>query len=100
MAKEDKLDIRNAKRTASKLRKGQLRLSNSAAKEWNKSAKASQKAGTSKVQAKVTSSTIRLSKTNSAKMPSVAVKTGVKNKIKAQGKAMSKGGLNYSGRKK
>ena len=31
--------------------------------------------------------------------PSVAVKTGVKGKVKAQGKAMSKGGLNYSGRK-
>ena len=84
-SKEDKLDIRNAKRTESKLRKGQLRLSNSAAKEWNKSAKASQKAGTSKVQAKVTSSTIRLSKTNSATKPSMPVKTGVKNKMKAQG---------------
>ena len=32
--------------------------------------------------------------------PSVAVKTGIKGKVKAQGKAMTKGGLNYSGRKK
>lgn len=35
----------------------------------------------------------------SAKKPSVAVKTGVNAKVKAQGAKMSKGGLNYSGRK-
>jgi hypothetical protein len=37
--------------------------------------------------------------TNSARQPSMPVKTGVKNKVKAQGAKMSKGGLNYSGRK-
>ena len=86
----EKKDFRNAKRTASKMQKGTLRLSNSAGKEFNKSSKADLKAGKSKVQVKVTSSTYKAAKTNSATKPSMPVKTGVKNKMKAQGaKSMS-----------
>jgi len=99
MADFEKNDTRNAKRTASKMRKRQLRVSNKGAVEFNKGNRADVKAGKS-TGMKVTSSSVRVTKTNSAKKPSMPVKTGVKNKVKAQGKAMSKGGLNYSGRKK
>ena len=75
----EKKDFRNAKRTANKMQKGTLRVSNSAAKAFNKESKADLKAGKSKTQVKLTSSTLRVAKTNSAK------KTGVANKMKAQG---------------
>ena len=39
---------------------------------------------------------MRAAKTNSAKMPSVAAKTGVKNKLKTQGKASTQSGRGYS----
>jgi len=92
MAKSDKMDVRNAKRTASAMSKGKLRVSNKAAVEFNKSSKAGVKAGrTGGLWAvKVTSSGYKAANTNSARQPSVAVKTGVKNKMKAQGaKSMS-----------
>jgi hypothetical protein len=91
----DKKDVRNAKRTASKMQKGTLRLSNSAAKAFNKESKADLKAGKSKTQVKVTSSTMRVAKTNSAK------KTGVANKMKTQGKPAMQSGKGYmrSGKK-
>ena len=86
----EKNDTRNAKRTASKMRKRQLRVSNKGAVEFNKQSKADLKSGKSKTQTKVTSSGYRQAKTNSPTKPSVAVKTGVKNKMKAQGaKSMS-----------
>lgn len=103
MAKEDKLDIRNAKRSANAMRKGALRVQNKAAVKFNKSSRAEVKAGRPGGALKTTSSGYKVTKTNSARKPSVPVKTvkaGVKNKVKAQGKAMSKGGLNYSGRRK
>jgi hypothetical protein len=90
MANSDKKDVRNAKRTASKIQKGTLRLSNSAAKEFNKGSKADLKAGKSNTQVKVTSSTMRVAKTNSAK------KIGVANKLKTQGKASTQSGRGYS----
>jgi hypothetical protein len=99
-SKEDKLDIRNAKRSANQMRKGGLRVQNNAAVKFNKSSRAEVKAGRPGGALKTTSSGYKVTKTNSATKPSMPVKTGVKNKIKAQGKAMSKGGLNYSGRKK
>lgn len=103
MAKEDKLDIRNAKRSANAMRKGALRVSNKAAVQFNKEYKEKVKSGRVRDGIKVKSSSadsLKFGKTNSARKPSVPVKTGVKNKVKAQGKAMTKGGLNYSGRKK
>jgi hypothetical protein len=45
VAKEDKMDIRNAKRSASAMKKGGLRVSNKGAVEFNKSSKAGVKAG-------------------------------------------------------
>ena len=84
MADFDKNDTRNAKRTASKMRKRELRVSNKGAVQFNKSNKADVKAGKS-TGMKVTSSTVRAAKTNSATKPSMPVKTGAKNKMKAQG---------------
>ena len=90
MAKGDKQDVRNAKRTADKMRQHTLRVSNSGATEINKLSKEQVKSGKTKTGIKATSSGMRAAKTNSARQPSVAVKTGAKNKIKAQGaKAMS-----------
>jgi uncharacterized protein YecE (DUF72 family) len=95
MADFEKNDVRNAKRTASKMRKRQLRVSNRGAVEFNKSSKADLKTGKSKTQTKVTSSGYKQAKTNSAKMPSVPVKTGVKNKLKTQGKVATQSGRGY-----
>ncbi len=82
MAKGDKTDVRNAKRTA-----GKVRISNT--KAFNKVSKAGAKAGTNFMNMKATSSGYKLAKTNSATKPSMPVKTGAKNKMKAQGaKAM------------
>jgi hypothetical protein len=91
----DKNDTRNAKRTAAKMLKRQLRVSNKGAVEFNKQSKADLKAGKSKTQLKVTSSTVRKAKTNSPTKPSVAVKTGVKNKMKTQGKPATQSGKGY-----
>ncbi len=89
MAKEDKMDIRNAKRTADKMRRKELRISNSAAKDLNKTNRADVKRGSS-FGFKVTSSGSKLAKTNSPTKPSVASKANAKNKMKAQGaKSMS-----------
>ena len=90
----EKNDVRNAKRTASKMRKRQLRVSNKGAVEFNKGNRADVKAGKS-TGMKVTSSSVRVTKTNSAKKPSMPVKTGVKNKMKAQGKAATHSGKGY-----
>jgi hypothetical protein len=101
MADFEKNDTRNAKRTASKMRKRELRVSNKGAVQFNKSNKADVKAGKS-TGMKVTSSTVKAAKTNSAKMPSVPVKTGVKNKMKAQGAKTMKSatsGYNRRGKK-
>lgn len=100
MADFDKNDTRNAKRTASKMRKRQLRVSNKGAVEFNKGNRADVKAGKS-VGMKVTSSSTRLTKTNSARKPSMPVKTGVKNKMKTQGKPAMQSGKGYmrSGKK-
>ena len=84
----EKNDTRNAKRTASKMLKRELRISNKGKVQFNKSNKADVKAGKS-TGVKVTSSTIRAAKTNSAKMPSVASKANAKNKMKANPRAMS-----------
>ena len=94
MADFEKNDTRNAKRTASKMRKRQLRVSNKGAVEFNKSNRADVKAGKS-TGMKVTSSSVRVAKTNSAKKPSMPVKTGVKNKMKAQGKPAMQSGKGY-----
>ena len=89
MAKEEKLDIRNAKRTANAMSKKGLRVSNSAAKELNKTNRADVKRGSS-YGFKVTSSGAKSAKTNSPVKPSVASKANAKNKVKAQGaKSMS-----------
>jgi len=97
MAKSDKMDVRNAKRTASAMSKGKLRVSNKAAVEFNKSSKAGVKAGrTGGLWAvKVTSSGYKAAKTNSATKPSMPVKTGVKNKLKTQGKVATHSGRGY-----
>ncbi len=95
MADFEKNDVRNAKRTASKMRKRQLRVSNKGAVKFNQESKADLKSGKSKTQTKVTSSGYRQAKTNSAKKPSMPVKTGVKNKLKTQGKAATHSGKGY-----
>ena len=95
MADFEKNDTRNAKRTASKMQKRELRLSNKGVVAFNKQSKADLKAGKSKTQVKVTSSTMRIAKTNSARKPSMPVKTGVKNKLKTQGKAATQSGKGY-----
>lgn len=74
---------RNKKRTSDMMKKKLGRLDPTAVKSINKDAKAATKGGKGQ-QVKVTSSTMRVTKTNSAK------KTSVPNKIKAQGKAMTK----------
>lgn len=90
----EKNDVRNAKRTASKMRKRQLRVSNKGAVEFNKTNRADVRRGSS-YGMKVTSSSTRLAKTNSPSKPSMPVKNGVKNKIKAQGKAATHSGKGY-----
>lgn len=101
MADFDKNDVRNAKRTANKMRKRQLRVSNKGAVEFNKQSRDDLKSGRTKTQVKVTSSTVRVAKTNSARKPSMPVKTGVKNKMKTQGKPAMQSGKGYmrSGKK-
>ena len=89
MADFEKNDTRNAKRTASKMQKRELRVSNKGAVAFNKQSKADLKAGKSKTQVKVTSSTMRTAKTNSAK------KVGVANKLKTQGKPAMQSGKGY-----
>lgn len=97
MAKEDKLDIRNAKRTASKMRKGELRVSASAVKQYNQTAKKALKAGKLDSAVKVTSSGFKQgNKSISAVKPSMPVKTGAKNKMKAQGAKTQSMGMQYS----
>jgi len=93
MAKGDKQDVAKAKAAAA----GKVKISNP--KAFNKVSKAGAKAGTNFMNMKATSSGYKLAKTNSATKPSMPVKNGVKNKVKAQGPKMLKGGLNYSGRK-
>jgi hypothetical protein len=92
MAKDDKTDIRNAKRTSAKVWRN--RMSNSKVTAANKASKADVKSGRTDVTSKstgrpigvrVTSSGIKAAKTNSATKPSMPVKTGAKNKMKAQG---------------
>lgn len=90
MAKADKMDIRNAKRTANAMQKRLLRVENSAAVQTNQRAKARVKAGMMEKGMKVTSSGYKTTKSNSATKPSVASKANAKNKMKAQGaKTMS-----------
>ena len=98
MAKGDKQDIRNAKRTANAMSKKGLRLSNAAAVKFNQQSKAGVKAGRTGEQwtVKVKSSGYKAAKTNSATKPSMPVKTGVKNKLKTQGKAATQSGKGYS----
>jgi hypothetical protein len=89
MAKGDKLDIRNAKRSAAKLAKGELRVGASAAKAFNKETRNANKAGKG-ANIRTTSSGFKPANSVSATKPSMPVKTGVKNKMKAQGaKSMS-----------
>jgi predicted nucleic acid-binding Zn ribbon protein len=85
MAKGDKLDIRNAKRSAAAMKKGGLRVSNSQASTTNQRAKARVKDGMMEKGMNVKSSGFKTTKSNSAKMPSVASKANAKNKMKAQG---------------
>jgi hypothetical protein len=95
MAKEDKMDIRNAKRTANAMRTRGLRVSNSGAIEINKLSKTQVKSGKSKVGIKATSSGMKATKTNTATKPSMPVKQGVKNKLKTQGKVATQSGRGY-----
>ena len=95
MAKSDKMDIRNAKRTANAMRGRGLRVSNSGATEINKLSKSQVKSGKTKVGIKATSSGMKAAKTNSATKPSMPVKTGVKNKLKTQGKIATHSGKGY-----
>ena len=78
---------RNAKRTAEKMRKGQLRIKPGAAKAFNKEMKEQVKSGRPGAAVKVTSSGFRVANTNSPRKPSVAkvALKGAKNKMKAQG---------------
>ena len=85
MAKGDKTDVRNAKRTANAMKKGGLRVSNSQASTTNQRAKARVKDGMMEKGMNVKSSGFKTTKSNSAKMPSVASKANAKNKMKAQG---------------
>ena len=95
MPKLDKKDVRNAKRSASARVKGGLRLSNSSAVQANKIFKEAVKAGRKTTGVKAQSSGMKVTKTNSAKKPSMPVKTGVKNKMKTQGKAATQSGKGY-----
>jgi hypothetical protein len=78
---------RNAKRSAKKMRKGQLRINPSAAKAFNKEMKEQVKLGKPGSNIKTTSSGFRAANTNSPRKPSVAkvALKGAKNKMKAQG---------------
>lgn len=102
MAKGDKQDIRNAKRTAAAKAKGGERQSPSQIKAWNKAQRNANKVGKGvKVRATSSSSMVKdgafkAANTVSARKPSVAVKTGVKNKLKTQGKASTLSGKGYS----
>ena len=94
-SKEDKLEIRNAKRSASKLAKGELRLDKRQVKHFNKDNKADVKRGAA-FGTKASSSKLKTKKsTNSPRKPSMPVKTGVKNKMKTQGKAATHSGKGY-----
>lgn len=79
MAKGDKQDVAKAKSAAA----GKVKISNP--KAFNKASKAGAKTGTNFMNMKATSSGYKLAKTNSATKPSMPVKTGAKNKMKAQG---------------
>lgn len=82
------MDIRNAKRSATAMKKGGLRVSSSAAKAFNKETRNANKAGKG-ASIRTTSSGFRAANSVSATKPSMPVKTGAKNKMKAQGaKAM------------
>jgi hypothetical protein len=91
MAKGDKEDIRNAKRTAAARAKGGERHSASQIKAWNKAQRDANKVGRGvKVRATSSSSvtkggSFKAANSVSARKPSMPVKTGVKNKMKAQG---------------
>jgi hypothetical protein len=91
----EKKDFRNAKRTASKMQKGTLRVSSKAVKSFNKASRAEVKMGRPGGALKLTSSSYKVTRTNSAKKPSMPVKTGVKNKLKTQGKAATHSGKGY-----
>jgi hypothetical protein len=87
-SKDDKIDIRNAKRSATAMKKGGLRISASAAKAFNKETRNANKAGKG-ASIRTTSSGFRAANSVSATKPSVASKVNAKNKMKAQGaKAM------------
>jgi hypothetical protein len=96
MAKGDKEDIRNAKRTAATKAKGGERQSASQIKAWNKAQRDANKAGKG-VKVRATSSSsmtksggFKAANSVSATKPSVASKANAKNKMKAQGaKVMS-----------
>lgn len=77
---------RNAARTSKTMAKGNLRLGPSAVKYFTKEGKELKKSGSANVQTKFTSSTMRVTKTNSPRKASVA---GVANKVKAQGGKMN-----------
>ncbi len=94
MAKEDKMDIRNAKRSAAKLKRGELRVSASAAKAFNKTTRNANKAGKG-ANIRTTSSGFKPANSVSATKPSMPVKTGVKNKLKTQGKPAMQSGKGY-----
>jgi hypothetical protein len=102
MAKGDKQDVAKAKSAAAKNRKGlQVERYEYITKGTKKvpSPKAA-RAYTKDYDVKINKMTKNAKKIVEAKYkPSVATKTGAKNKVKAQGAKMSKGGLNYSGRK-
>ena len=91
-SKEEKLDIRRAKAAAKPFRKAQPFLQGLTTKEVNKARRADAK-NSGFQQPKVTNTSDgkkMTSKSISATKPSMPVKTGVKNKLKAQGsKAMS-----------
>jgi hypothetical protein len=106
MAKGDKTDVKNAKRTAAAMQKKSLRMDPKAVKSYNKSAKAgikAQKDGMDSKSArrglvdKVSSSSYKFNsrKSVSPVKPSMPVKTGVKNKLKTQGKAATHSGKGY-----
>lgn len=87
-SKEDKLDIRNARRSADKLRRGELRVGASAAKAFNKETRNANKAGKG-ASIRTTSSGFKPARSVSATKPSVASKVNAKNKTKANPKSMS-----------
>ncbi len=101
MAKGDKQDIRNAKRTATAKAKGGERQSASQIKAWNKTQRDANKVGKGvKVRATSSSSMVKdgafkPANSVSATKPSMPVKTGVKNKLKTQGKPAMQSGKGY-----